>query len=153
MRPQTLHVSDALPFLLGTWQLRRSIEDHRAAISGSFVGEATLFGTSAISTPAELQRARYHEVGELQFGACRGPARRTLEYVRLDDASVLLCFANGRPYIDLDLSTGACDRIHDCGEDRYEIHVVVKSRDLVEERWVVQGPQKDYEALATLTRC
>jgi hypothetical protein len=36
--------------------------------------------------------------------------------------------------------------------DRYEITTVVKSRDLVEERWRVEGPEKDYDAVMSLER-
>jgi hypothetical protein len=97
-------------------------------------------------------RAHYEEAGELEFGAYRGPARRELDYVRLDDASVLLCFADGRPFIDLDLRGGDCHRIHDCGPDRYEISMVVISADTLEERWQVRGPDKDYVAVTTLSR-
>jgi Family of unknown function (DUF6314) len=150
--PPSLQVSDALAFLLGTWHLDRSIEDHRAGTRGSFVGEASLVETETNGAPATVERARYDEVGELQFGAYRGPASRTLEYVRLDTASVLLCFADGRPYIDLDFRAGRCERVHDCGEDRYEVSVVVRSRNVFEEQWVVRGPQKDYRAVTTLTR-
>jgi Family of unknown function (DUF6314) len=150
--PPSLQVLDALGFLIGTWHLDRSIEDHRAGTRGSFVGEASLIETKTDSGSGALERARYDEVGELRFGAYRGPASRALDYLRLDAASVLLCFVDGRPYIDLDLRTGTCERIHNCGEDRYEVKVVVRSHDVLEEHWAVEGPEKDYYAVTTLTR-
>jgi hypothetical protein len=51
-------------------------------------------------------------VGELRFGAHTGQARRTLEYRQLDDVTVMVYFANGRPFVDLDLSTGAWQNNH-----------------------------------------
>ncbi len=147
-----LQLSDTLTFLLGAWRLDRTIVDHRAGSSGSFVGEASLVDGRGAGGSGPPERAHYEEAGELRIGAYRGPARRSLAYVRLDNGSVLLCFGDGRPFIDLDLSTGACQRVHDCGEDRYEIEVSVRSGDVIEERWRVQGPRKDYEAVTTLSR-
>ncbi len=147
-----MQLSDTLAFLLGTWQLERAIVDHRAGSSGAFVGEANLVDGRGAGSSGPPERARYEEAGQLRIGAYRGPARRSLVYVRLDNGSVLLCFSDGRPFIDLDLSTGACRRLHGCGEDRYEIEVSVRSGDVIEERWRVRGPQKDYEAVTTLSR-
>jgi Family of unknown function (DUF6314) len=146
-----LRIEDALEFFAGLWDLDRSIEDHRSGARGTFRGRASLTEIPAGAGPA-AERLSYEEAGELLFGAYRGPAHRTLEYVRLQDASVQLCFADGRPFIDVDLSGGHCTRVHDCGEDRYEISMIAISRDLMEERWRVRGPEKDYDALTTLRR-
>ncbi len=143
---------DTLTFLLGVWDLDRSIDDHQSGTRGGFIGRAKLTATPVGNASAPPEGAHYEENGELNFGAYRGPARRTLDYVRLEGASVLLRFADGRPFIDLDLRNGDCHRIHDCGEDRYEITMVVISADTVEERWHVQGLDKDYVAVTTLHR-
>jgi hypothetical protein len=141
---------DTLGFLLGAWRLERSITDHRSGMAGSFSGEAIL---AAADAGAQLpERAHYEESGELQFGAHRSSARRTLDFVRLSGGCVLLCFADGRPFIEVDLSEGACRRTHDCGQDIYEIEMDVISEDLVQERWRVRGPAKDYSALTALRR-
>lgn len=65
---------------------------------------------------------------------------------------MLLHFSDGRPYVELDLRSGAWQAVHDCGADRYEIETVVRSASTIEERWRVRGPAKDYTALTTLTR-
>ena len=57
-----------------------------------------------------------------------------------------------QPYVDLDLTGGAWDAVHPCGADRYEISTVVRSPDVVQEYWRVQGPEKDYTAVTTLRR-
>jgi hypothetical protein len=143
---------DTLAFLLGAWRLERTITDHRSGTAGSFNGEATLIEIDADGGSSIPERAHYEELGELRFGAHGSSARRTLDYVRLSDGSVLLCFADGRPFIELDLRAGTCRRTHDCGEDVYEIEMAVISDDLVEERWRVRGPAKDYSAVTALSR-
>jgi Family of unknown function (DUF6314) len=150
--PTTLRIDDALEFFVGVWDLDRSIEDHRSGARGTFRGRASLTEMPGGAEAAAAKRLSYEEAGELLFGAYRGPAHRTLEYVRLHDASVMLCFADGRPFIDVDLRAGHCTRIHDCGEDRYEISMAAISHDLMEERWRVRGPKKDYDAVTTLHR-
>ena len=42
--------------------------------------------------------------------------------------------------------------VHQCRADRYEITYLVLSEDVMEERWRVRGPDKDYQATATLIR-
>ncbi len=137
-------IADTLSFLLGQWDLSRSIQDHRSGTHGLFSGRAVLTATAG--------RARYDEEGELSYGAHHGPASRHLEYARLDDASVFLYFSNGRPFVDLDLRTGAWRSTHDCGADRYEIETVVRSDRVVHEYWRVRGPDTSYDAVTTLLR-
>jgi hypothetical protein len=148
----TVRIDDALEFFVGDWDLDRSIEDHRSGARGTFRGRASVTETLGGAGAAAAERLLYEEVGELLFGAYQGPAHRTLEYVRLDDTSVLLRFGDGRPFIEVDLTAGHCTRVHDCGEDRYEITMAAVSHDLMEERWRVRGPEKDYDAVTTLRR-
>ena len=66
--------------------------------------------------------------------------------------AVMLYRPARQPYVDLDLTGGAWDAVHPCGADRYEVSTVVRSRDVVQEYWRVQGPDKDYTAVTTLRR-
>jgi hypothetical protein len=66
--------------------------------------------------------------------------------------TVMVYFTDGRPFVDLDLRTGAWQSNHLCGDDRYEIATFVRSRNIVQERWGVQGPTTDYDAVTTLLR-
>lgn len=136
---------DTFRFVLGTWSVERSLEDRRTGTCGSFVGSATVVEVTD-------GRARYAEEGELCLGAHRGLARRRLLYARRDAASVMAYFADGRPFVDLDLRTGVWRSVHDCGADRYEITTVVREAGVMQERWRVRGPDKDYDAATTLTR-
>jgi hypothetical protein len=101
---------------------------------------------------AGLDRAWYDETGQLCLGSHRGPAHRSLEYARRDDGTLMLYRPGGQPFIELDLTSGAWHASHPCGEDLYEISTVVRSRDIVQEYWRVQGPAKDYTAVTTLSR-
>ncbi len=151
-----VEIADTLAFLLGTWRLERSIEDHLAATRLSFSGLASLTAADSGAETGEQitpARARYEESGELIIGAgYRGPATRTLDYARLNESGVMLYFATGQPFVDLDLRAGAWLGIHDCGEDRYEIRTEVLADDTIRERWHVRGPRKDYEAITYLIR-
>ena len=143
---------DTFAFLLGTWSVRRSIDDHRSGICGSFAGTAALVEAQPGHSSVGPEGAHYREVGELHFGTHRGSASRTLEFARLPDASVMMYFSDGPPFVDLDLRTGAWRSIHRCGDDRYEISTTVRSYNVVQEYWRVRGPGKDYDAVTTLTR-
>ena len=147
-----MEIVDTLGFLRGTWEIERSIEDHRARIRGSFKGSAILTEMSIGCDVGLGARARYTEVGELRFGSHTGQARRTLEYRQLADMTVMVYFANGTPYVHLDLGTGAWQTDHLCGDDRHEISTFVRSDSIVEERWRVRGPATNYEAITMHTR-
>ncbi|MHB1712979.1 MAG: DUF6314 family protein [Acidimicrobiales bacterium] len=147
-----MEIADTLGFLLGTWRIERSIKDHQTGIRGSFEGTSTLVQTPIGRNCSAGVQARYDEAGELRFGTHLGQAHRSLEYMRLDDGAVMLYFTDGRPFVDLDLSTGAWQSTHLCGCDRYEIATLVRSRELVQERWQVRGPTTGYEAVTTLMR-
>jgi hypothetical protein len=144
-------ITDTFGFLLGTWRVERWIEDLVVPASGSFRGTASVLERPPDGDASPLGRARYDETGELHFGSYRGSAQRRLEYHRMG-AAVLLHFSDGRPFVDLDLRAGEWRSRHLCGADRYEMAFLVLSRDVVEERWQVQGPTKGYEAVTTLTR-
>ena len=61
-------------------------------------------------------------------------------------------FADGRFFYLLDLRPGRWEAEHGCGEDRYLLAHRVLSDDLLEERWRVRGPAKDYLAITRLQR-
>lgn len=143
---------DTLGYLLGTWQVTRVIDDRRAGITGSFDGTTVVAGPPGADLLAPGARARYTETGTLRYGTHTGPARRSLDATRLAGGAVLLAFLNGVPYIELDLSSGVCERRHPCAQDTYDSTIVVRSPDVLEERWLVRGPAKDYSAVTTLRR-
>jgi hypothetical protein len=142
-----MEIPDTLGFLLGAWDLRRSYTDCRSATASWFHGQAILERDAG-----DVDTARYEETGQLTVGSHQGQARRSLEYLRRPDGTVMLYRPGRQPYVDLDLTSGAWEAVHPCGADRYEISTIVRSRDVVQEYWRVQGPDKDYTAVTTLRR-
>lgn len=136
-----------LAFLRGAWHLDRILTDHRLGVTGSFTGEA-LFERAG--DPAVL---RYSERGELRFGGHTGPAWRSLLCRGLPGGAVDVRFADGREFYRLDLASGRWRAKHVCaGRDDYVVTFRVLAADLLEERWRVTGPGKDYVSLTRLRR-
>ncbi len=167
-----MRVSDTLAFAAGHWRIERVLADHRSGTQGRFTGSATLsepvlsdpvlselaLSELALSEPDEPgpSPARpalcYLETGELRFGTHTGPATRALRYQGRPDGTVDVRFADGHLFYRLDLRSGRCEAVHQCRADRYEITYLALSEDVMEERWQVHGPGKDYRATATLIR-
>lgn len=139
-----MQITDTLDFLLGRWTLERSIADHRAGARSEFSGAAEL-SAPPMRPGLSAARARYHEHGRFRSPSYEGAARRTLHYLRQGGA-VVINFADGHRFIDLDLRGGAAQARHACGADDYRLGFWVRAPDVVEERWWVQGPAKHYEA-------
>jgi hypothetical protein len=156
-----MRVSDTLAFTAGHWRIDRVLADHRSGTEGRFTGQAVLgepdlpgAGAAAGDRDGDAPGATlsYLETGELRFGPHTGPATRSLSYQGLPDGTVDVRFADGHLFYRLDLRSGQCTAVHQCRADRYEITYLVLGEDVMEERWRVRGPDKDYEAAATLIR-
>jgi hypothetical protein len=145
-----MEIADLLRFLLGDWSITRSISDHRSGLSGTFEGSAVFTALSEDS--GLLTRASYEESGTLQFGTHTGEAHRRLEFVRGGDASIEVFFADGRPFVRLDLTPELWQATHLCGDDHHAIAYTVVSEGEIREFWRVRGPETDYEAVALLKR-
>jgi hypothetical protein len=143
--------NETLDFLLGRWRVERTVSDHRRGDQGHFRGTATFVRLSD-ALNEESSRVRFDEVGDYSLGDYHGEARRSLEYVGLGDSRVAITFADGHHFIDLNLASGESHAEHLCNLDRYEITTVIRHRDLVEERWRVEGPEKHYDAVTSLQR-
>ena len=142
-----MRVTNTLAFAAGHWRIERVLEDHRSGTGGRFAGRAALTGPDLPGGPLQ-----YLETGELRFGTHTGPATRALRYQGRPDGTVDVRFADGHFFYRLDLRSGRCVAVHQCRADRYEITYLALSENVMEERWQVQGPGKDYQATATLTR-
>lgn len=142
-------IGDALAFMVGYWRVARRIDDQHSGRTGTFQGHATCIRLDAPGAPA---RARYEERGVLRIGTHTGPSRRVLELVRIDGSALMRVFADGRPFLRMDLSLRPRGGVHHCGDDRYEITTRVLADGRIEERWQVTGPAKRYRALTTLER-
>lgn len=165
-----------LGFLLGDWNVTRSVSDFRSGRSGSFRGQASFVPVPREPDAAAALRAgaggpelvnyrepelvngrgpelvNYREEGEFRFGAHRGPAFRSLIYRARPDGGADVRFADGREFFRLDLTRGSCQADHPCREDSYHVTVTRLGPDSFTETWRVTGPDKDYEMTATYTR-
>jgi hypothetical protein len=140
-----MRVPDTFAFLHGQWRLERVLVDHRTGTRGRFTGRALI-------VPVSGELASYTERGQLRFGAHVGPAARTLRYQARPDGTAAVRFADGRPFYILDLRSGRCQAQHPCNADRYQLTHLVHGADMIEEHWLVHGPDKDYHAITRLHR-
>jgi hypothetical protein len=143
--------NETLDFLLGRWRVGRTVTDHQNGGQSHCRGTAT-FSPFDNGTTLDDDHVRFDEVGEYRVGDYRGEAHRSLEYVASSDSRVVINFTDGHHFIDLNLAAGESRDEHLCKEDRYEITTVVTSPDIFEERWHVEGPQKNYDAVTTFVR-
>ncbi|MDQ1487084.1 MAG: hypothetical protein QOJ62_2777 [Actinomycetota bacterium] len=137
-----------VPFLRGRWQIERTLTDRSAAMSGSFTGVADFTQHASGLT--------WQEAGELSWPTHQGAAGRRLEITacstepRLIDVRLVdVRFGDGRLFHQLDLSTGRCDVVHECGLDRYVGSFVVTSPDEWHTTWDVDGPAKSITIAST----
>lgn len=139
--PRAYRAPDTLGFLLGEWSLERRITDH-------LTDQDLVFDGTAQVTPdtADPETAIYREEGLLEVHGRSGPARRSLRFARIAPAGVAVAFADGRPFFDLDLTTGICTATHPCKADTYLLSFDVLDADTMLEGWNVRGPDKDYDA-------
>ncbi len=149
---RNVQIEDTFTFLLGRWRVDRSIDDHWGGVSGTFRGEATLEEAEGIFPGVGVRTGRYREKGELRLGGYSGEAGRELRYGAQPEGTVMVFFADGRPFVPLDLRASRWSAHHPCGEDGYRIAMEVVGPEVVRERWRVRGPTKDYDALTIITR-
>lgn len=64
----------------------------------------------------------------------------------------MICFGDGRPFVDLDLRSTHWCSTHPCNEDTYQLVTDVCAFDVVHEAWRARGPSTDYDAMTVLTR-
>ena len=166
-------VPNLLAYLRGTWRLRRTIVDHRAARTltaegtarwadapggASAAGSATSGAglAAAGSAGGGATALSYCEECVVQgLGAAAVPARASYVYaaVRGAPSAAAVAFPDGRPFHDLDLATGDSGEIaHACAPDAYAGRVVATGAHTLTVEWRVTGPAKDSVAVTQLSR-
>ena len=144
--------TDPLDHLRGAWRVVRHIHDHRDDTVGTFEGLATFSDIERSTNADPTASLHLRETGHLLFGNFSGPAERSLLFSRSSPSTTHVSFADGRPFLDLELRSGASNALHRCGDDIYEVTFDFRSPDVVEETWRVRGPRKDYEASSVMSR-
>ncbi|MET8771948.1 DUF6314 family protein [Streptomyces sp. NPDC004658] len=130
-------VPDVLAHLAGRWRVERDVRDLASGDEGHFTG-TTVF--SALAGGGLL----HEESGTFIWQGVARPATRTLRFLpgpapgRAD-----VRFADGRPFHELDLTTGRFVADHPCAADLYRGEFTVRDADRWRTVWRVGGPAKD----------
>lgn len=130
-------VTDVLTYLAGSWRVARSVRDLADGSAGRFTGTTEF-------RPLEGGGLLHFESGTFTWQGVARPAERTLRFLpgpRLGTADVRFC--DGRPFHDLDLTTGRHVVDHPCVADLYRGEYTVYARDHWRTVWRVGGPAKD----------
>ncbi|MFI9613838.1 DUF6314 family protein [Streptomyces sp. NPDC052023] len=139
-------VPDVLAYLAGQWQVRRTVRDLAGGDEGSFEG-TTVFG------PLQRGGLLHEESGTFVWRGVARPAERTLRYLPGPARGTAdVRFADGRPFHDLDLTTGWYVADHPCSADLYRGEFTVRDEARWRTVWRVRGPAKDLVLTTDYTR-
>ncbi|WP_405579557.1 DUF6314 family protein [Streptomyces sp. NBC_01092] len=130
-------VPDALTYLAGHWRAERTVRDLASEATGEFSG-TTAFG------PLEGGGLLHRESGTFVWQSVPRPAERTLRFLPGSSPGTAdVRFADGRPFHDLDLTSGRHVADHPCSADLYRGEFTVLDEDHWRTLWRVRGPAKD----------
>ncbi|MDW4906867.1 DUF6314 family protein [Streptomyces sp. ADMS] len=127
-------VAAVLLYLAGSWRVEPTVRDLGSTDEGSFTG-TTMF------SPLYGGGLLHHESGTFVVQGVARPAERTLRF--LPDATpgtADVRFADGRPFHDLDLTSGRWVTRHPCAADLYRGEFTVLDTDRRRTVWRVAGP-------------
>ncbi|MEW2612587.1 DUF6314 family protein [Streptomyces sp. NPDC047880] len=131
-------VADVLAYLAGRWRVSRSVRDLANGTEGEFTG-ITEFRADG-EAPGGLL---HHESGTFVWQGVARPAQRTLRFLPAPGGTAQVRFADGRPFHDLDLTSGRHVADHPCSADLYRGEFTVRDSDHWRTVWRVRGPAKD----------
>lgn len=143
--PSPHPVADVGAWLVGRWELRRTLNADDGTPLGRFTGELVV-------TRDAPGRATAVERGLLEHDGHRLEASRTLRYALHDDGTASVTFDHGGHFHDLDLRTGTTDVVHPCAPDTYRGRTEVADDDAWVQTWHVSGPAKAYVSVTRATR-
>jgi hypothetical protein len=131
-------VPEVLAFLAGNWKVERSVRDLASGDAGHFTG-------TTVFSPLESGGLLHHESGTFVWQGVPRPAERTLRFLPGPDGTGTadVRFADGRPFHDLDLTSGHWVTDHPCAADLYRGEFTVRDADHWRTVWRVGGPAKD----------
>ncbi|MDX2676139.1 DUF6314 family protein [Streptomyces sp. NY05-11A] len=140
-------VPDVLAYLAGSWRGQRSVRDRASGDEGRFDG-ITVFSALEEGGPGHngpLHSGLLHEEsGTFVWLGVARPAERTLRFLPGPTPGTAdVRFADGRPFHDLDLTSGRHLADHPCSADLYRGEFTVLGMDHWRTLWRVTGPAKD----------
>lgn len=139
-------VPDVLGYLSGSWQVARAVRDLASGATGEFSG-TTVFG------PLDGGGLLHRETGIFVWQGVPRPAERTLRFLPgPTPGSADVRFADGRPFHDLNLTSGHWRTDHPCAADLYRGEFEVYDEDHWRTTWRVGGPTKEQLLVTDYTR-
>ncbi|SDO69592.1 hypothetical protein SAMN04487981_112228 [Streptomyces sp. cf386] len=130
-------VPDVLTYLAGSWRVERSVRDLASGDEGEFSG-TTVFGR------LDDDGLLHEESGTFVWRGVGRPAERTLRFLPgATPGTADVRFADGRPFHDLDLTSGRHIADHPCSADLYRGEFTVLDEGHWRTVWRVRGPAKD----------
>ncbi|CAL9392673.1 hypothetical protein SUDANB2_01284 [Streptomyces sp. enrichment culture] len=129
-------VPDVLAYLAGRWRVTRSVRDLASGAEGEFTG-------STVFEAREDGGLLHRESGTFVWQGVARPAERTLRFLPGPDGTADVRFADGRPFHDLDLTSGRHVADHPCAADLYRGEFTALDADHWHTVWRVRGPAKD----------
>ncbi|WP_216589338.1 DUF6314 family protein [Streptomyces brasiliscabiei] len=161
-----LPVPDVLAHLAGRWRVLRSVRDLAGGAEGEFSGTTVfgppdddgdvrdLDGVRDLGDLGDLGGGLLHrEAGTFVWQGVPRPAERTLRFLPGPAPGTAdVRFADGRPFHDLDLTTGHWRTDHPCVADLYRGEFEVYDEDRWRTTWRVGGPAKDLLLVTDYTR-
>ena len=133
--PRLYCVAELRAYLRGAWRLTRRIEDRATESIGRFEGTLRFEDTA--------EGLSYREEGELTVAGYSGAAWRCYEFRFPAPGHAEVFFPGGGLFHDLDLSEGAWDVLHPCGDDGYRGRFQALAQDSLQVSWRIEGPRKD----------
>jgi hypothetical protein len=132
-------VADVLGYLAGSWRVEREVRDLASGAAGHFTG-TTVFSPLEDGGDGLL----HQESGTFDWQGTSRPAERTLWFLPGErPGTAAVRFADGRPFHDLDLTSGRHVADHPCVADLYRGEFTVRDADHWRTVWRVGGPAKD----------
>ncbi|MGV4987168.1 DUF6314 family protein [Streptomyces sp. NRAIS4] len=130
-------VPDVLEHLAGRWRVQRTVRDLVSGDGGHFSG-VTVF--TALAAGGLL----HEESGTFTWQGVARPATRTLRFAPGPTPGTAdVRFTDGRPFHELDLTSGRYVAEHPCAADLYRGEFTVQDADHWRTVWRVGGPAKD----------
>ncbi|WP_037670628.1 DUF6314 family protein [Streptomyces griseus] len=131
-------VPDVLAYLKGSWRVERTVRDLASGDAGRFEG-------TTVFSPLDSEGGLLHkESGTFVWQGVARPAERTLRFLPGPTPGTAdVRFLDGRPFHDLDLTSGRHVTDHPCAADLYRGEFAVRDADHWRSVWRVGGPAKD----------
>jgi len=135
---------DLRPYLEGSWDITRSIDDRRNDAPGRLTGRAVFI--------PEDNGLHYQESGRLKMAAFDDNVHQRYLFRFPEKHCATVSFTDGRSFHDLDLSTGTWQAHHVCGPDIYDGEFELDGENAWRSQWTIHGPRKDMTIRTCYTR-